>query len=308
MPTHSVTPPRFCGTPVTTTELDLIKKTTDRYPNLSRSEIAATVCELLNWIRPNGKPKTVECRNYLEQCEALEILTLPEKLQKRKKREAVTIQKIKHDQTCIEASLDKIELLTIERVTTAQERNLWRSLVEQHHYLGHKVPFGAHLRYLIHSAQGVIGCLQYSSPARRLKPRDQWIGWSDLQRKEKLQHIVCNSRFLILPWVKVPNLASHILSRSARQMAIDWYTQYGIKPLLLETMVDPSRFQGTCYRAANWILVGKSSGRGRNDTCHQHHGEQPKSIWLYPLRKDCQKLLSSAGQHSQQAPQRERAA
>lgn len=158
--------------------------------------------------------------------------------------------------------------------------------------MGHKIPFGAHLRYLIRSAQGVIGSLQYSSPARRLKPRDQWIGWSDSIRKERLQQIVCNSRFLILPWVNVPNLASHILAKLARQIATDWYTSYRVEPLLLESMVDPARFHGTYYRAANWIEVGESSGRGRNDINHQRHGERPKRIWLYPLQNKAQQMLA----------------
>ena len=307
MPAQHASPPPFCGLSVTTSQLELIKKTTCRYPNLSRTEIASTLCELLEWLRPNGKPKTVECRNYLEQLEDLGMLSLPGRHKKRPKREAVVIQKIKHDQTAVTGNIDQLQPLTIDRVTTAEERNLWRSLVDQHHYLGHKIPFGAHLRYLIHSAKGVVGCLQYSSPARRLKPRDQWIGWSDSERKERLQQIVCNSRFLILPWVNVPNLASHLLAKSAKQIATDWHSSYHIKPLLLETMVDPARFQGTCYRAANWVHVGESSGRGRNDTHHQHHGEQPKSIWLYPLRDNCQELLSTPQQSRQQTTQQKRA-
>ena len=286
-----IAPPHFCGNPVTTQQLELIKKTVDRYPSLSRTEIAATICEFLDWVRPNGKPKTIECRQYLEQLQSYDLIALPSKQQQRRKREAVSIQKIQHDQTPIVGSLEQVGPLDIVPVTTAQQRTLWRSLVEQHHYLGHKIPFGAHLRYLIHSPQGVVGCLQYSSPARRLKPRDLWVGWSDSRRKERLQQVVCNSRFLILPWVRVPNLASHILARSAKEMVAQWQTHYGIEPLLLETMVDPTRFRGTCYRAANWIPVGESSGRGRNDTHHQRHGAQPKQIWLYPLTDYCQQRL-----------------
>lgn len=307
MPPPLDTLPNFCGNPVTCKQLDLIKNTVVRYSNLSRTEIAATLCEFLEWIRPNGKPKTVECREYLDQLEEMGLIGLPGKRQQRKKREAVSIQKIQHNQTPIIGSLEQTGPFNMVLVTTPEERNLWRSLVEQHHYLGHKIPFGAHLRYLIHSPQGVVGCLQYSSPARRLKPRDQWIGWNDSQRKERLQQVVCNSRFLILPWVRIPNLASHILSRSAREMATDWQSAYGTEPLLLETMVDPARFRGTCYRAANWISVGESSGRGRNDRDHQRHGEEPKQIWLFPLKKGCQRELCT-GKHAHSSAQQGRAA
>lgn len=304
MSTQQPSPPSFCGQLVTTEQFSLIKKTTTRYQNLSRTEIASTLCELLEWHRPNGKPKTVECRDYLQQLEALELIQLPVQSKKRSKKEAVVIHKIEHNQSPITGKLDQLQPITIDRVTTAKERNLWRSLVEQHHYLGHKIPFGAHLRYLIHSSQGVVGCLQYSSPARRLKPRDQWIGWSDSQRRERLQQVVCNSRFLILPWVNIPNLASHILAKSAREIVADWYAAYQIEPLLLESMVDPAHFQGTCYRAANWIPVGESSGRGRNDRTHQRHAAQPKNIWLYPLKRNSRKQLNSPTKENTQPQKR----
>jgi len=164
--------------------------------------------------------------------------------------------------------------------------------VEQHHYLGHKIPFGAHLRYFVQSEQGAVGCLQYSSPAWRLQARDSWIGWTDSQRQNQLQHIICNSRFLILPWVRVANLASHVLAQATRQVAVDWQEHFGITPWLLETLVDSQRFRGVCYRAANWILVGDTAGRGRNDRHHQRHGGAPKSVWLYPLHRHCRDRLN----------------
>jgi hypothetical protein len=159
-------------------------------------------------------------------------------------------------------------------------------LVERYHYLGHRVPFGAHLRYLIRitrPAAQVVGCLQFSSPAWRMAARERWIGWDDESRGQRLQHIVNNSRFLILPWVRVRNLASGVLSQATRVLSRDWETQYRWQPWLLETLVDRTRFAGTCYRAANWIEVGETSGRGRQDRCHQRHGAAPKTVFVYPL-------------------------
>jgi hypothetical protein len=166
-------------------------------------------------------------------------------------------------------------------------------LVDRYHPLGHRVPFGAHLRYTIDSPHGVLGALQFSSPAWRLRSRDQWIGWDDRQRQRGLQRIVCNSRFLILPWVRVPHLASHVLAQAARRIGADWAEAFGVSPWLLETLVDPA-YRGVCYRAANWIPVGLTSGRGRDDHAHQRHGAAPKQVWLYPLAPDARQRLREA--------------
>jgi len=275
---------RFCGQPVTAQQLHLIQKITTQYPSLSRTELAATVCELLGWVRENGKPKAVEGRMYLEKLEQQQQITLPPQRKRRAKRTAVAIHPVDGvDTTVIQISLQSLRPITLQRVSTPAQRHLWRSLVDQYHYLGHKIPFGAHLRYLIQSQGGLLGCLQFSSPAWRLSCRDHWIGWRDEQRKAHLQHILCNSRFLILPWVQVPNLASHVLAQSARQMVGDWAAAYHVVPWLLESMVDSRHFSGTCYRAANWIEVGETTGRGRNDRYHRHHQQAPKRVWLYPL-------------------------
>jgi len=283
MPNTDTTIPQFCGHAVTDQQLHLIQKVTTQYPSLSRTELAATVCELLGWVRQNGKLKSVEGRQYLERLEQQQQITLPAQRKKRAKRTAVAICPVDGVETTpIRAALQSLRPITLQRVATPEQRNLWRSLVDQYHYLGHKIPFGAHLRYLIQSQHGLLGCLQYSSPAWRLQCRDRWIGWSDGQRKNRLQHILCNSRFLILPWVQVPNLASHLLAKSAKQVVRDWLAAYQVTPWLLESMVDSRRFTGTCYRAANWIEVGETTGRGRDDRHHQHH-ETPKRVWLYPL-------------------------
>lgn len=281
---ESAFPPPFCGQNVTHEHVAFIQDITQRYGSLSRTEIAATVCELLGWVRHNGKPKTVEGLAYLEKLAEQQAIALPEARKCSTKRMAVKIPGgPSAAPTPVEDDLRQLPPITLQRVTHADQRNTWRSLVDQHHYLGHKIPFGAHLRYFIQAGEQVLGCLQFSSPAWRIQCRDHWIGWNEQQRKMNLQHIVCNSRFLILPWVKVPNLASHVLAKSVDVLAADWQEQYHLSPWLLESLVDSSRFTGVCYRAANWVLVGQTSGRGRDDRAHRRHGAAPKQVWLYPL-------------------------
>jgi hypothetical protein len=157
------------------------------------------------------------------------------------------------------------------------------------HYVSQ--PVGANLRYFVESPDhGILALMQWTSPAWKMAWRDQWIGWSSEQRARNLQQIVNNSRFLILPWVHVKGLASTILARAARQLPIDWQHHYGYQPVLLESLVDSSRFSGTCYRAANWICLGQTAGRGRMDRHHQARNAA-KLIFIFPLRRDCRQLL-----------------
>jgi hypothetical protein len=148
----------------------------------------------------------------------------------------------------------------------------------------------------------LLGCLQFSSPAWRLGVRDRWIGWDDRQRARALQRIVCNTRFLLLPWVQVHNLASAVLGRAARCLVGDWQASYAVRPLLLETLVDTARFAGTCYRAANWLELGTSSGRGRMDREHQRHAYAPKAVFVYPLARDVRRRLHHAGDAEEVRP------
>lgn len=157
--------------------------------------------------------------------------------------------------------------------------------------LGCRVPFGAHLRYWVRNRERELACLLWTSPVWKMQARDEWIGWSGEQRRHNLQSIVNNGRFLILPWVQVPGLASKILARSAGQMPRDWENHYGHPSLLLETLVEASRFRGTCYRAANWLHVGQTAGRGRMDREHEAHGQAVKDIYVYPLVRDVHQQL-----------------
>jgi len=189
---------------------------------------------------------------------------------------------------CAASACEPLELALVEG---QRESRWWREQVERYHYLGCRVPFGADLRYWVRNRPRELACLLWTSPAWKMKPRDLWIGWSDPQRQRNLQRIVNNGRFLILPWVRVKGLASKILALSARRMPQDWQSHYGHRPLLLETLVDAHRFRGTCYRAANWIYLGPTTGRGRMDREHQAHGQAIKDIYVYPLVRDARQRL-----------------
>ncbi len=286
----------FCGQTVAAEELAVIRRVIEIYGGLSRTELASTVCELLSWARPNGGLKTIECRQFLESLHERAVIQLPAPRvgRPRGSRTTVALSAGGEAREPLVGTLGDVTPLAIERVQTDADRALWRELVERYHYRGHRVPFGAHLRYLIRITRPepqVVGCLQFSSPAWRMAARERWIGWDDGARAERLQHIVNNSRFLLLPWVRVRNLASGVLSQAARQLVKDWETHYGLRPWLVETLVDRSRFAGTCYRAANWIEVGDTTGRGRQDRCHRRHGAAPKTVFVYPLRADARERL-----------------
>jgi Druantia protein DruA len=188
----------------------------------------------------------------------------------------------------------EVEPLELRVVQSRSESRLWTELIERYHYLAYRVPVGANLRYIVRSPRSreqVLACLLWSSPAWKMAPRDQWIGWNPEQRAHNLQLVVNNSRFLILPWVRVQGLASKILGQCARQLPSDWELRYGYRPLQLETLVDARRFRGTCYRAANWLHVGQTTGRGRMDREHQRHGQAIKDIYVYPLVRDARQRL-----------------
>ncbi len=277
----------FCGQPLKHAELDLIVDLARRYPRLSRNELAHTVCELLNWHRPNGGLKTAECRVLLEQLQSSALIGLPTLRQGRPRGAGTRVALSEKPVIApVSGALQARQPVWLQPVQTSAQRRLWRELIEHYHDLGHRVPFGAHLRYLIQAAphqDRVLGCLQFSSPAWRMRARDAWIGWNDATRAQHLQRIINNSRFLILPHVQVKNLASHVLALALRTVTTDWEAAYGIRPYLAETFVDAARFTGHCYRAANWIEVGYTTGRGRQDRYHERHHACPKRVLLYPL-------------------------
>jgi Domain of unknown function (DUF4338) len=291
-PTPKLESRTFCGRTFSADELQLMRQTAADFAALGVTEIARTVCELLGWKRANGRLKHPECRQLLERLQAEGVLTLPalRNLGGRGPRR-VDVRPPRFAPEPVECAVRECEPLELALVAGPAESQLWREHIERYHYLGCRVPFGANLRYWVRNRDRELACLLWTSPAWKMQARDAWIGWNDEQRKCTLQWIVNNGRFLILPWVRVKGLASKILALSARQMPHDWQNRYGYRPLLLETLVDTNHFRGTCYRAANWLHVGQTSGRGRMDREHQRHGQAIKDIYVYPLARDARQRL-----------------
>jgi hypothetical protein len=284
----------FCGRSFLATEIELIRDVVSDFPSLSRTEIARTICELLEWKRPNGRLKNHECRLLLEKLSAAGLVSLPALRASGPGGPRVVLPTENGvEQEPVSGSAGELAPLTLTVVRSGLESPLWNELVERYHYLGYRVPVGANLRYLVRSssAKQVLACLLWSSPAWKMAARDSWIGWANEERARNLQLVINNSRFLILPWVRVRNLASAILSLCARQLPADWEGLYGYRPLLLETLVD-ARYGGTSYKAANWIYLGKTRGRGRMDQHHKDHGRSVKMIYVYPLCRDVQRRLT----------------
>jgi len=286
-----VRPLSFCGTTVSDEQRVLINEIVTHYGRLSRTELANTLCELLDWVRPNGQLKTVECRQFLESLDEKSLIQLPARQntgRKKGKSQPIELTALSAHKQPLQGTLREFQPVTLRPVVRCDERQLWRELVERYHYLGYRIPFGAHLRYFIEvskPATTIVGCIQLSSPAWRMAARDRWIGWDDAVRARQLQRIVNNSRFLLFPFVQIRNLASHVLSLLSRCVVRDWESSYHIRPVLLETLVDTQRFTGSCYRAANWLELGQTSGRGRQDRGHERHGSVPKTLFVYALHR-----------------------
>lgn len=275
----------FCGRQFSRDELQLIGEVVKRHAGLSRMELAHTVCELLQWQRNGGGLKARECREFLELLDSQGVIQLPPKRSTKPvgSRTRVPISAAGEPAAPLQGKVGAFEPIVLEAVQSEQQRLLFRELVGRYHYLGYAVPFGAHVRYFFHSGTQVLGCMQFSSPAWRMAERERWIGWDEQARRSNLQRVVNQSRFLILPWVRIGNLASVVLSRALHRLGRDWEARYGVAPLLVETLVDESRYSGHCYRAANWIRLGQTAGRGRMDREHRREGASPKAVWVYPL-------------------------
>lgn len=280
-----------CGQIFSSNDIRLIQKFIDEDPSLTRAALSRRVCEQLSWFGLNGQYKDMSCRIALLKLEHKGHLKLP------KPRKTI-IRNVRKDQPPLQNSkpiyepagqLKELSLLPVTRAMP-EESKLWNELIAYYHYLGYKPLVGAQLRYLIYSTDGWLGAISFSAAAWRIAPRDQYIGWSTEAREANLHYIVCNSRFLILPWVHSKNLGSKVLSFCAKKIAQDWFKLYGYKPVLLESFIDKERFSGTCYQAANWHYVGYTQGRGKLDRCHEH-ALSIKKIFLYPLQKNFREIL-----------------
>lgn len=286
----------FKGRQFASDEIRLIQEVVGTFLKLSRQELANTICELVEWRRPNRGLKTWEARDLLEELERTGQIVLPAPSRRGRPRGSKTA--VPHTQQGemqpeLVARLRDVEPVTMRLVQSPEDRLLWRELVGRYHPDGHRVPVGAHLRYLVEISQptpSVVACLQLSSPAWTMAVRDRFIGWSDARRRAMLQRIVNNSRFLLLPWIRVAHLASRILGLMVRRFPADWQRAYHIKPLLLETLVEEGR-AGTSYKAANWTLLGETTGRGRMEKRHRPEGLSRKSVFVYPLIKNATEVL-----------------
>lgn len=281
----------YSGRNFTSEDIELIKWTRKKYPQLSRTELTRTICEFLEWTTPAGKAKTPQCRAFLEGLEEAGLIELPplELAQQRSPLKS-KMTEFTIDKTPITSELKTIEPICLEIARAGIELKRWKQYVNEYHMLGYKQVFGSRLSYFIKSGDTILGCVQFSASSWALSSRDEWIGWTVQDRKQRLHLIVNNSRFLILPWVNIKNLASKALSIAIKQIQEDWLREYCYAPVLLETFVDTSHFAGTCYKASNWIYLGETQGRGRMDRKNEYSLSR-KAIYMYPLQKDFKDCL-----------------
>jgi len=284
---------RVCGREFGQEVIARIKATVQSEPSLSRRALSLRVCEWLQWRSVNGKIKEVSCRKALLKLHRRGLIALPaaEESPFGSSAERPTDRLI--DVPELRCTLKELSEIRIIAVSSRYSRNsqIWNGLMERFHYLGKGPLCGAQIRYLICSSRhGWVGALAFSAAPWRLKPRDTYIGWTEAARRANLDRVVCNSRLLILPSVHVPNLASHALSLCMTRLVNDWMERYGYTPVLAETFVDPQRFTGACYRAANWRWVGQTVARG---TAYPNGkvADGPKDIYLYPIRRNWKRVL-----------------
>jgi len=285
---------QLCGLEFSVATIAQIGEILSANPSLSRRALSLRVCELLQWTAPNGKFKEVSCRKALLELHRRGHIHLPEAEESCFKRSSSKSQSDVFVAVAeLECALDELGEVKATPVSSryCKASQIWNTLMEGFHYLGKGPLCGAQMRYLIESSKhGFVGALAFSSAQWRLKKREEYIGWTEAARRANLNKVVCNSRFLILPTVQVPNLASHVLSQCLMRLADDWAERYGYKPVLAETFVDPSRFAGTCYRAANWVHIGQTASE---DTAYPNGkiAGGCKDIYLHPLRRDWKKTL-----------------
>ena len=287
---------RYRGREISQEDILYIRALIERHPNASRRTLSTQLCEAWQWRQDNGALRDMVCRGMLLMLDRAGQIALPpvsyvrhNPLAKRVRPEPARI-----DTTPMEDRLRHLQPLELEQVRRTSQEPLFNSLMEEHHYLGYEQPVGEHLKYLVWAQGRPVACLAWSSAPRHLGSRDRYIGWSAEARRRSIRFIAYNTRFLILPWVRVEHLASHILGRMAARISEDWQRMYGHRIYFLETFVDPERFRGTCYRAANWVLLGKTTGRGKQSNSYVPN-RSIKAVLGYPLTKRFRELLGEVG-------------
>jgi len=283
---------RYRGRVATTKDLELINALMAASPDGSRRKLSVKFCKEVGWVQSNGRPKDMVARGYMLALHRSGYITLPQKkmdpvnpLAKRKKPPIVEV-----DKTPINTKLKKILPIEFLQVRKSGREKLFNSLIDSYHYLGYTQPVGEHLKYIIYAGDRPLACLAYCSAPRHIGPRDRFIGWGQKVRGKNISLICYNMRFLILPWVKVPYLASHILARAAKILPGEWNKIYNHPVYYIETFVDTDKFAGTCYKAANWIYLGDTKGLGKASQT-KIPNRSIKAIYGYPLVKNFRKLL-----------------
>ena len=287
---------KYRGRTITGADIEFIRRLVAENPRLSRRALSSRLCEVWDWRQANGALCDMVCRGLMLRLHREGHIGLPpvrwvnpnplaRRNPERKRPTPVLV-----DEKPLEGPLAEIRPLAFEQVRRTVEERLFNSLLDRYHYLGYTQPVGEHLKYVVYTQGRPIACLGWSSAPRHLGPRDRFIGWPAEARRKNIRYLAYNTRFLILPFVTVPHLASHILACVARRLPEDWERHYGHAIYYLETFVDPGRFRGTCYRAANWRYLGLTTGRGK-DAPTKKANRPVKEVLGYPLRKDFRRLL-----------------
>jgi hypothetical protein len=285
---------RYRGRRIETEHILYIRELIAAFPNHSRRTLSKKLCEAWQWRQANGALCDMVCRGLLLMLDRAGQITLPPVSYVRHNPLANRVRPapVLLDQTPLEGPLGDLQPLEFQQVRRTAEESLFNSLLEQHHYLKYEQPVGEHLKYVVWAQQRPLACLAWSSAPRHLASRDHFIGWNAEARRRNIRFVAYNSRFLILPWVRIEHLASHLLGRMAARISEDWQRLYGHPIYFLETFVDPERFRGTCYRAANWILLGKTTGRGKQSNSYVPN-RSIKEVLGYPLTKRFRELLGT---------------
>ncbi len=286
---------RYSGRLITGDEINWMRAYIAANPGLNRAALSRLVGQHLQWFDPYGRLKEMSCRVAMLRMHRDGLIELPTPKMKNGNGQKWwrEFSAASAAGPSILAPARQLGPLVMTQAVTAPNIRLWNELIQRYHYLGHSPLTGAQIKYLIFSADGsLLGLLGFAAAAWKVASRDQFIQWSDQQRVQNLRLVVNNARFLILPWVTSKNLASHILGLAARQLPLDWQARYKYQPVLMETFVQKNKFKGTCYRAANWILLGQTQGRGKRDRFNKH--QLPiKDVFVYPLNKSFKNILCS---------------
>lgn len=276
----------YCAREFSALDLQTIRDLIAEDPKLQRTALSRKLCQLWGWTKPNGDLKDMTCRVALLRLQADGLIELPaSRIGVARKRAHFAPTAASDAQTPIKQPVHEIGRITLQVVSGKAASRLWNEYVARYHYLGYAAMAGSQIRYNVFAGDQLVACISFCACAWKLKDREKFIGWSEVQRQKNLQLVINNARFLVLPWIECKGLASKILSLAARQLPNDWLSRYGFSPVLLETFVEYERHKGTCYKAANWINVGRTAGRGKKSTSHKHL-IPAKDIWLYPLRKN----------------------